>query len=157
MFLLWVHTLIMFHFYFCEAVTPATHTHPSTITMTTFHLLSPTLAALRSVSVTALFSCLPAERSVCLLATLPLPHYSHKDLCMCVRVRVSWLNGCVLRPAGLEQNQEDILYDDMVRRRDLDWNHSRETETVHIRSYQVIMIMSSTCPVMIMQLRSSQD
>lgn len=33
-------------------------------------------------------------------------------VCECV----FWLNGCVLRPAGLEQDQENILYDDMVSR-----------------------------------------
>lgn len=60
------------------------------------------------VSVAELFFFLPAER----LATLPLPHYTHRDPCVCVRVCL-----CVraLRPAaGLEPSQKNILYDDEV-------------------------------------------
>lgn len=82
-------------------------------------------AALRSVSP----SCFPA----CLLsawsASQQLYHYlitvtricvcACVCICVCVRLCVPWLNGCALRPAGLEQNQENILYDDMVSRRGL--------------------------------------
>ncbi len=114
--------------HFCLSITGSLNTH--------IHMSPPHghhhVASIRwfcssEVSVAELFSCLPAERSVFLSATLPLPHYCHKHLCVnaCVWVCVSWLSGCALRPAGLEQDQKTILYDDMVSRRDLGWNHSR--------------------------------
>lgn len=67
-------------------------------------------------------------------------------VCMCIGVCV-WacaprLNGRALRPAGLEQNQENILCDNMLSRRDLGWNHSRTEQN---SSCQVIKIMSLIC------------
>lgn len=123
-----------------EAATSITHIHPPN---NHHHHHHHHVAPIRLLQLWA--QChwavfLPACWALCLLlsysAITSLQSQVSVCVCVCASVHVcecvfSWLKGCVLRPAGLEQNQENILYDDMVSRKtrpELKPHHSKQRQ-----------------------------
>lgn len=117
----WIHTYTCYVSLLWSSDLHHTHTHPNGHhhVASIRWLLTLWGQRLRAVFLPACWAlCLPLSDSCHYLITVT-------RISVWVRVCVSWLNGWALRPAGLEQNQENILYDDMVSRRGLGWNHSR--------------------------------